>query len=392
MDILYSKRFFYKLTVIIISLFINKNLVYIQRTEFGLIKFPKNGHEIEYITNFNLLKEKNSKDLFLSSFLKEISIISYDYTNKLNLNNNKIHIMVNLNDKYIYPLIVSIYSALINSNKNKTTLIYHILCSKDLRKKNINKLKSLLFIFPTNLEMIFYNMGDTFIKFRNQKFSQVTYYRLLSPIFIPLNRIIYLDSDVLIFHDLFEMFQLNFKDNYVLGFLDILSGAVDYLGLISEKYINAGIILMNLEKIRKDEKHYELLYMALNHKNLKHQDQTIINYVLYPNIGLLPFKYGIFNFPSIFDIKYLYMKRIRQNIDLLELKEALKDPSIMHFVLCYPKVWYENSKFNGVSTRTGTLFNSKCEKFHKIWIRYAKNTPFFKEIMKKYKIKEKFTF
>ena len=212
MNFLYFKRFFFKLTVIIISLFTNKNITYIQRIEFGLIKFPKDGHEIEYIKNFNLLKEEYSKDFFLSTFLKEISIISYDYTNKLNLNNNKVHIMVNLNDKYIYPLIVSISSALINSNKNKTTLIYHILCSKDLKKKNINKLKSLLFIFPTNLEMIFYNMGDTFIKFRHQKFSQVTYYRLLSPIFIPLNKIIYLDSDVLIFHDLFEMFQLPFKN------------------------------------------------------------------------------------------------------------------------------------------------------------------------------------
>ena len=186
--------------------------------------------------------------------------------------------------------------------------------------------------------MIFYNMGDTFIKFKNQKFSQVTYYRLLSPIFIPLKRIIYLDSDTLIFHDLYEMFQLPFKDNYVLGFLDIFSGAVDYLGLKSEKYINAGIILMNLEKIRKDRKHYELLYMALNHKNLKHHDQTIINYVL-----------------------YIYLKNIRQNIDLTELEEAVKDPTIMHFVLCYPKVWFENSKFNGISTRDGTLYNRKCE-------------------------------
>ena len=150
--------------------------------------------------------------MFFESLLKEISIISYDYTNKLNNNNNKVHIMVSLNNKYIYPLIVSINSALINCNKNKTTLIYHILCSKELRKKYINKLKSLLQIFPTNLEMIFYNMGDTFIKFKNQKFSQVTYYRLLSPIFIPLKRIIYLDSDTLIFHDLYEMFQLPFKD------------------------------------------------------------------------------------------------------------------------------------------------------------------------------------
>ena len=387
MNILYYKKSLYKLSIIILALFANKNLEYIQRTEFGLIKFPKNGHEIEYIKKFNLLKEDYSKDLFLNSLLKEISIISYDYTNKLNYYNNKVHIMVSLNDKYIYPLIVSINSALLNSNKNKTTLVYHILCSKELRKKYINKLKTLLQNFPTNLEMIFYNMGDTFIKFKNQKFSQVTYYRLLSPIFIPLKRIIYLDSDVLIFHDLFEMYQLPFKNNYVLGFLDILSGAVDYLGLKSEKYINAGVILINLEKIRKDGKHFDILYMSLNHKNLKHQDQTIINYVLYPNIGLLPFKYGIFNFPTLFDIKYIYLKNIRQNLDLIELKEALKDPTIMHFVLCYPKVWFENSKFNGVSTRTGTLYNSKCEKFHKIWMKYAKITHFFEEIKKKYGIK-----
>ena len=174
---------------------------------------------------------------------------------------------------------------------------------------------------------------------------------------------------------------------YVLGFLDILSGACDYLGLKSEKYINAGVILINLEKIRKDGKHFDILYMSLNHKNLKHQDQTIINYVLYPNIGLLPSKYGIFNFPTLFDIKYIYLKNIRQNLDLIELKESLKDPTIMHFVLCYPKVWFENSKFNGVSTRTGTLYNSKCEKFHKIWMKYAKLTHFFKEIKKKYRIK-----
>jgi len=382
-----TKNILCKLSIIIFSLFINDIIGYVQRTEIGLTKFFKDNHEFEYINNFNLIKKKYSKDLFFNSFLKEISLISYDYTNKLNHYNNKVHILVNLNNKYIYPLIVSINSALKNSNKNKTTLIYHILCSSDLKKKYINKLKSLLYMFPTNLEMIFYNMGNAFKTFKNQKFSQVTYYRLISPIFIPLKRIIYLDSDVIVFKDLFEMYQIPFKNNYVLGFLDILSGATDYLGLISEKYINAGILLMNLEKIRKDNKHYELLYMALNHNNLKHQDQTVINYILYPKIGLLPFKYGIFNFPSLFDMKYLYLKKIRQNINFTELTEALKDPSIMHFVLCYPKVWFANSRYNGVSTRNGTLYKKRCEKFQNIWLRYAKNTSFYKEMIKIYKIK-----
>ena len=381
------KRFLDKLSIIIFSIFLNGAINYIQRTEIGLTKFHKNGHELEFIKNFNHIKNKYSQDLFFNSFLKEISIISYDYTLNLNYNNNKIHIIVNLNDKYIYPLIVSIHSALINSNKNKTTLVYHILCSKDLRKKNINKLKSLLNVFPTNLEMIFYNMGDAFIKFNHQKFSEVTYYRLLAPIFIPLDRIIYLDSDVLVFKDLYEMYHLPFKNNYVLGFLDLFSGGIDYLGLISEKYINAGILLINLEKIRNDNKHYELLYMAFNHKKLKHQDQTVINYILYPNIGFLPFKYGIFNFPTIFDIKYLYLRTIRQNLNITELTAASKDPSIMHFVLCYPKVWYENSKYNGISTRKGTLYESKCEKFHHIWVSYAKNTKFYEEIVRLYKFR-----
>ena len=293
--------------------------------------------------------------------------------------------MVNLNNKYIYPLIISITSALKNSYKNSTTLVYHILYSKDLRKKYINKLKSLLYSFPSNLMMIFYNMGDCFIKFEFQKFSQVAYYRLISPIFIPLDRIIYHDCDVLVFKDLYELYHTPFKNNYALGFFDLFSDAIDYLGLISEKYINDGVLLLNLEKIRQDNKHYELLYMAVNYKKLKHQDQTVINYVLYPKIGSLPLKYGIFNFPSIFDIKYLYLKKIRQILNITELIQAVEDPSLMHFVLCYPKVWMSNSRY--ISTRNGTLYRSRCEKFHKIWIEYAKSTLFYNEIVKKYKIK-----
>lgn len=382
-----NKIFFLKISIIIISIFGDQSINYFQKSGIGLTKFLKDGHDVDYINNFNIIKNRYSKDLFLKAFLNEISIITYDYTNKLNHDNKKVHIMVNLNDKYIYPLLVSINSALINSNKNNTTLVYHILCTKDIKKKNINKLKFFLYIYGNNLEIIFYNMGNAFIEYKYQKYSQVTYYRLLSPLFIPLDRILYLDSDVLVFKDLYELYQTSFNNNYVLGFLDILADGIDYLGLSSEKYINAGIILINLEKIRNDNKHYELLYMASHHKKLKHQDQTVINYVLYPQIGILPYKYGIFNFHSSFDIKYLYLKMIRQKLNLSELIHALKEPAIMHFVLCYPKVWRENSKYNGISTRIGTIYHSKCDKFHKLWIKYAEITPFYEEFVKKYKIK-----
>ena len=324
----------------------------------------------------------------MNSFLTKISLISYDYSPNLKIDNNEINIIANMNNKYLYPSLVSIFSALKNSNKNNTTLVYHILCPENIRKSNIYKLKSLINLFPTNLEMIFYNMGNLFNKFKENRFSEVTFYRLISSIFIPLERIIYLDSDVLVFEDLEEMYNLPFNNNYVLGFLDLLNYGVDYLGLLSEKYINAGVLLMNLEKIRKDNKSFEMLYMANTCKNLHNNDQTIINYVLYPEIGLLPFKYGIFNFDSIFDIKYIYLNRIRQKLDLTELIKAYNNPSIMHYTLCVPKLWYSVSKYVKKFTRSGTIKQIKCKRDHNIWIEYAKNTSFFKEIAKFYKIKE----
>ena len=349
------------------------------------MKFDNDGREIDFFSKFEKLVDEFSKDKFLNSFLKEISIISYDYTKSTYHNNTKIHIMINLNNKYIYPSIVSINSALKNSNKSSSTLVYHVLCSKNLKKKYINMIKSFLYIYPKNLEFIFYNMGDCFVQFQFQKFTQVAYYRLISPIFIPVDRIIYLDSDVLVLKDLKEMYHLNFNNNYVLGYLDYLSDKIDYLGIISEKYINDGVMLMNLNKIRKDKKCFELLYMATYFKKLKHQDQTVINYILYPYIGILPFKYGMFNFPSIFDINYIYLKTIRQSLNFTELLMAFKDPSLIHLVLCNPKVWKSNSRYIGVRTRNGTIFKSKCDKYHNIWLEYAKDTLYYKDMKKLYK-------
>ena len=323
----------------------------------------------------------------MNSFLNEISLVSYDFSPQLKKDNNEIHILINMNNKYIYPTLVSINSALKNSNKNKNTLVYHVLCPNDIRRSFLKKLKSLLNVYPKNLIIIIYNMGSLFNRYKGSRFSEVTFYRLLSPIFIPLEKIIYLDSDVLVFKDLEEMYNLSFNNNYILGILDYLSYGTDYLGLKSEKYINAGVLLINLEKIRKDNKYYEILYMYKTFKKLNNNDQTIINYVLYPNIGKLPPKYGIFNFNSIFDIKYLYLKKVRQNVNLTEIINAFKDPVIIHYILCNPKVWYTNSKFVTKYTRDGTIKKLKCQKYHSIWIEYAKNTSFFDEITKFYKIK-----
>ena len=74
-------------------------------------------------------------------------------------------------------------------------------------------------------------------------------------------------------------------------------------------------------------------------------------------------------------------------MNLTEIINAFKDPVIIHYILCNPKVWYTNSRFVTKYTRDGTIKKLKCQKYHSIWIEYAKNTSFFDEITKFYKIK-----
>lgn len=82
------------------------------------------------------------------------------------------------------------------------------------------------------------------------------------------------------------------------------------------------------------------------------------------------------------------MKSIRQNLNVTEIIEAFKHPALMHFIFCNPKVWFSNSLFVKKCTRIGTLGRASCIKYHYIWIENAKNTSFYKEITKYYKIKQ----
>ena len=153
----------YKFLVKLINIFILIIIFYISIINIPeinnlLLKFDNDEREINYYSKFKNLTNKYSKDPFYHSFLKEISITSYDYSKLSNNNNTKVHIMINLNNKYIYPTIISINSALKNSNKSTTTLVYHVLHTKDLKNEYINMIKSFFYIYPKNLEFIFYNM------------------------------------------------------------------------------------------------------------------------------------------------------------------------------------------------------------------------------------------
>ena len=173
-------------------------------------------------------------------------------------------------------------------------------------------------------------MTHNFIYNKARLSSYITtpsYYRLILPDLLPhLEKIIYLDGDILSFVDLKEIYIIDMENLYFRGFLDILN---DPFNRQSDIYICAGVLLINLEELRKDDMVNKIYQF---NKKLYYHDQTIINSVGYPKLGILSAKFGIFNFKNL---KTLYRKtkryRYKYKYSKRELKEAYCHPKILHY-------------------------------------------------------------
>ena len=368
--------------IIIVVFFSIFELYHIHYINLYILK-DENLIELKEYKNFEKLKNEIS-DSSIDTLLNKIKIIKHIF-NK-NIENDKkgkkiIHITARINNKknYKYILLVQMQSLLMNCDKDSTFIVYHLLCTSDFNKLSIIIFKSLFIRFPHNLELIFYNMGNIFFHYKKIYKHSVTYFRLLTPLFINEERLIHLDADCLVFCDLKEMFNLDFKNNYILGFYDVIKDGIDYLGIKSSKYINAGITLFNLKKLRDDKKYIEIINLLKNNIILRKNDQTVINYLLYPKIGRLPSKYGIFNFEDKSDIN-IYLNILRTKVPLNELEAALKKPGIIHFVLCKPKPWFPNSYYFKEFTNCSQRLNCSCRKYFQIWHSIAKETYYYRKI------------
>ncbi len=375
---------------IIKSIFIFCLFLLLIEFSFNTLLFPSKEYIVE-ITNYDgydKIKEIYVKNSFYKQFYDEITILSNIYLNKEIKEKKIIHVSMSLNDQYSYIVLVSMESILVNCNKNETFLIFHILCTPDVGKESLMKIKSLMDYYASNLKIIFYGMGNNFNGYKNIRFSQAAYYRLLLPIIVYTDRIIYLDGDTLTITDLAKMYDSNFDNNYVLGVPGIAAWGLDYLGIKFKNWINDGVLLINSKKIRDDNKCFDLLNITMSGIKLNHDDNTVVNYALFPYIGNLPAKYGLWNFFDKEDIKK-YSSFLRQKINISEYEEARREPGVIHNVLCNPKPWHFDSNFIEKVTTCKKRNNCSCIKFHNLWHFYAKKTDYYEEILQILKQKKK---
>jgi lipopolysaccharide biosynthesis glycosyltransferase len=339
-----------------------------------LFLFPGNKRldKKRFVYNKDNKETDMNKDIYAKiskkSFQYKIDELEYE-------NLDEIHISYSLDNNLIYPTLVSMASGLENNNNNKNIIVYHLLLSHDFDTSKVEIFESLRKNYTVKIN---YYIIPHFFKNLNPwtAGTDCVYYKIILPIMFPnYKRIIYLDGDTLIRKDISEMFYLPFNDNYILGFPFYMTQVMDEYGINATHYINGGCLLFNIDKIRKDKKDDDLLQFTIkNNSVLRFREQDAINYVFYPKIGFLPLKYGIYMIGSKRKFKSL-SRYTRSPLNLAEGYEAVKDPAIVHFSCCWPKVWTEGSK---------NLFKDHdiCLRYKNEFYYYANKTQYYSKIYK----------
>ena len=150
------------------------------------------------------------------------------------------------------------------NQKTNTFIIFHILVSLDIFKEHAKDDK-----FIESLESDYAagyncaNLDNEFKKFnvkgRIIKTTAVFYRLLLQNIITNEKKVLYFDCDTLIYRDLNEIYNYNITDKYYIGQFE--GKPLKKYGNNLNDFINSGVMLINLENLRKDNIR-KLLYYA----------------------------------------------------------------------------------------------------------------------------------
>ncbi len=127
--------------------------------------------------------------------------------------------------------------------------------------------------------------------------SRETYFRYLLPEVLPdRKRVLYLDADLLICASLKTLWETPMGEAYVAGVRDVpltKLGHPTTVGIAAhEPYINAGVLLFNLEAMRRDNLTERLLHLSAE-RTLPFMDQDALNLACRKRIHLLPAAYNL---------------------------------------------------------------------------------------------------
>lgn len=274
-----------------------------------------------------------------------------------------INIALTFDDNYLEQSVVLITSILANKSADEK-IIFHILDGglSDVSKELLKKIE--------NCAVEFYKVDpEIFRNYKKADYYPVSMlYTMILPDVIDADKLIYLDSDMVVNSSLKELWQTDFENNYIAAVEDANGKKyVKKFGLKhNSKFFNTGVMLVNCKKWREDNIPERAVAVSMANTGTRFgYDQTVLNQLFENKVKFLNLKWNL---------QYCPINVWATYDDKEEYKSAIKNPSIVHYVGDY-KPWKK-----GLG-----CFNPKQEDYFK----YHKMTCYAFSDYKKWKMEDK---
>lgn len=257
---------------------------------------------------------------------------------------NKINIVFASDDNYAQHTAVAMASVLVNTKVPQKIQFY--LIDDEIQLKNKEKITKTVQNLGGNIE---------FIKIKNSKLedcyvsgelSRASYFRLdiANILGESIEKIIYLDCDLLVYDDIEKMWQLDMGGKPVAATCDLgimASARVrkqknKFIGLpFDAPYFNAGVLMMDLKKWRDGNYAEAIIALATQNKYPNH-DQDALNKFFMNNWQEIPLRWDVI--PPVFN---LFLKIVTKPDLRKKAIEAKLNPAIFHYAGGYKPWEYE---------------------------------------------------
>lgn len=238
-------------------------------------------------------------------------------------------------DNYVLPIKTSINS-IVQSITDRAICINII--AVEVSEKNRHALKKME---NKNIKINILNFANEYIDLGldHHYVSKTALFKFQLPIiFKDLDRILYLDGDMVLFPSFIELFDFDISEKYAAVVQDMLVCSMGFDKKINHaKYFNSGMMFLNLKKMREDNIPEKLIEYKKNDSDKSFMDQNALNVVIGENSLWVNPKYNMIATCSPATIATLFdtSNPIQKMASFYEISEgdmlsAWQHPSVLH--------------------------------------------------------------
>lgn len=283
----------------------------------------------------------------------EIEIAEYKiFDERYNNDDNTLNISYGIDENYLDGVGVSITSVLIN---NRINIDFYIICDK-YTQSFVDKIEALAQEFKIKISLYLINVKCLEVLPKTQVWSRAMYFRLFAfdYLFHKLDKLLYLDADVICKGSLEYLLDLDLNDNVaaVVKDVDSIQSKVNERlpsFNLQGRYFNSGVVLINLRQWAENRLTERALSLLTGKDGsatvFKYPDQDVLNILLRDKVYFLPREYN-----TIYTIKSelrdksheKYLDIIHDDTKLIHFTGATKP---WHAWANYPSVIYYTNAF-----------------------------------------------